>query len=116
MEEDKAETAVRCSSALYLDLVLDEVSRRWDKMFDSQKKLDADVAQDVRTRLRSLMHKLVYEIVVFGEGEGPDSLTIDWLIEDKLHELSGLRVTAPARIRQRFVEVTNPNRDGDERA
>lgn len=115
MEGDKADTAVRCCSALYLDLALDEVCRRCDKLFDS-RNLDADVAQSGKTRLRSLMNKLVYENVVFGEGEGPDRLTIEWLIEEKLREVSALRVTAPARIRRRFVEVVNPNRDGEERA
>lgn len=110
--EENADTAVRCTSALYLDLALDEVWRRCDKMFDS-RNLDADVARAVKTRLRSLMRKLVYETVVFGEGEGPDRLTIEWLMEEKMREVSVLRVTAPARIRRRFVEVVNPKQDGD---
>lgn len=111
-EED---TALRCSNALYLDLALDEVFRRLDGLLD-EKNLDADVANDVKVRLRSLMRKLVEKSVVFDEEEGPDRLTVEGLLEQKMREVADLRATAPARIRRRLEEVVNANRDSGERA
>lgn len=111
-EED---AALRCSNALYLDLALDEVFRRLDELLD-QKNLDTDVANDVKARLRLLMRKLVHKSVVFDEEEGPDKLTVEGLLEQKMREVADLRATVPARIRRRLEEVVNPNRDSDKRA
>lgn len=114
MEKDAEDTSLRCS-ALFLDLVLDEVSCRCDQLVDS-KNLDADVAQDVKQRLQSLMRTLVCNSVVFGEGGGPDILTIEALIEDKLREVVLLRGSAPAQVRRRFVEMVNRYLNSDKRA
>nr|XP_050033674.1 uncharacterized protein LOC126530443 [Dermacentor andersoni] len=91
---------LHCHSALYLDLALEEVNRRFEKLL-SAEGVEEKLAQEIMSSFRSRFGALVYGNVVVDEQGPTGSLTLEQLLEEKLHEVAHLRATVPAEVRRK---------------
>lgn len=98
MDDDVA--PLHCRSALYLDLTLEEVNRRFEKLL-SAEGVEEHLAQEIVSRFRSRFRDLVYGNVVVDEQGPTGSLTLEELLEQKLREVAHLRSTVPAEVRRK---------------
>lgn len=91
---------LHCHSALYLDLALEEVNGRFEKLL-SAEGVEEKLAQQIMSIFRSRFGDLVYGNVVVDEQGPTGSLTLEKLSDQKLCEVTHLRATVPAEVRRK---------------